>query len=192
MTSDMPRDAYSVIDRSAANACIQIEVPAKCAAIGRLLKAMDHGPKVRRPALRPVVSYDQNYHVPERRQLPNRRDGYEVTEVVPRRGERDGYKIIEVASRRREGRRRTEDGDQSKLLDRGDGCKIIEVAPQRREERGRRTEGEDQRREYKKERRQQGELVIVYAEPDKPKCIIARDWLFIAENNDNLFRAARR
>jgi hypothetical protein len=67
---------------------------------------MDHGLKVRRPALRPVVSYDRNYYLSDR-------DGYEITEIVPRRGEkraeggdqlsdgRDGYKIIEVASRRR-------------------------------------------------------------------------------------------
>ena len=147
--------AYSVIDRNATDARIQIKIPEKRDAIRELLKAVDHGPKVRRPAFRPVVSHDQNYHVPDRRQLPNRRDGYEV----------------EVASRRREERRKAEGGDRRQLLDRTDGYWVMEVTPRRREER--RTEGGDRRRGDEKEKRQlrkeQGKPVIVYAEPRRGK-----------------------
>jgi hypothetical protein len=77
--------AYSVIDRSAANAHVQIEIPAKCGAIQGLLKAVDHGLKIKGPASRPVVTHDRTCHVPDRRPLPGGRDGYEVMEVASRR-----------------------------------------------------------------------------------------------------------
>ena len=88
--------AYSVIDRSATDARVQI--PAKCDAIRELLKAVDQGLKVRGPASRLVVTHDRTYHVPDWIPLPDRRDGYEVMEVAPRR--------------REERRRRAEGGDR--------------------------------------------------------------------------------
>jgi hypothetical protein len=53
--------AYSVIDRCATDARVQIEIPVKCDAIRGLLKAVEHGLKVRGPALRPVVTHDRAY-----------------------------------------------------------------------------------------------------------------------------------
>jgi hypothetical protein len=148
--------AYSVIDRSATDACVQIEIPAKCDAIRGLLRALDEGLKIKGPASRPVVTHDRTYHVPDRRPLPDRRDGYEMMEVTPRRREerrraeggdrrplpdrRDGYEVMEVTPRRREERRRVEGGDRRPLPDRRDGYEVMEVAPRRREER-RRAEG---------------------------------------------------
>jgi hypothetical protein len=148
---------YSVIDRSATDARVQIEIPAKCDAIRGLLKAVDQGLKVSGPASRPVITHDRTYHVVDRRPLPDRRGGNEVMEVAPRR---------------REERRRAEGGDR-RQPDRRDWYKVMEVAPRRREER-RSAEGGDRRREKdKKERRQlrkeQGEPVIVYAESRRGK-----------------------
>ena len=152
-------EAYSVIDRYATDARVQIEIPAKCDAIRGLLKAVDHGLKVRGPASRPVITYDQTYHVPDRRPLPDRRDRY-VMEAAPRRKAEGG-------DRRLEERWRAKGGDR-RQPDRRDGNKLIEVAPRRREE-SRSAKGRDGRQEKdKKERRQrrkeQDEPVIVYAE----------------------------
>jgi hypothetical protein len=147
---------YSVIDRCATDARVQIEIPAKCDVVRGLLKAVDHGLKIRGPASRPVVTHDRIYHVPDRRPLPDRRDGC-VIEVAARRRKAEG------GDRRREERWRAEGGDR-----RRDGNKLIEVAPRRHEE-SRSTKGEDRRQEKdKKERRQrrkeEDEPVIVYAE----------------------------
>jgi hypothetical protein len=92
--------AYSVIDRSATDARVQIEIPVKCDAIRGLLRAVDKGLKVRGPASRPVVTHDRTYHVPDRRPLPGRRDWYEVMEVAPRR--REDRRRAEGGGRRRE------------------------------------------------------------------------------------------
>jgi hypothetical protein len=83
-----------VIDRSATDARVQIEIPAKCDAIRGLLKAVDQGLKVKSPASRPVVTHDRTCHVPDRRLLP--RDGYEVMEVATRRREevRVGWVVV--------------------------------------------------------------------------------------------------
>ena len=156
--------AYSVIDRSATDARVQIEIPAKCDAIRGLLKAVDHGLKVRGPASRPVVTHDRTYHVPDRRPLPDRRDGY-VMEVAARRKAEGG-------DRRREERWRAEGGDR-RQPDRRDGNKPIEVAPRRREE-SRSTKGGDRRQEKDKKERSQrrkerDEPVIVYAESRRGK-----------------------
>jgi hypothetical protein len=94
---------YSVIDRSATGARVQIEIPAKCDAIRGLLKAVDHGMKVEGLASRPVVTHDRTFHVPDRKL--DRRDRYEVVEVAPRG---------------RKERRRAEGGDWRLLPDRGD------------------------------------------------------------------------
>jgi hypothetical protein len=161
--------AYSVIDRSATDARVQIEIPAKCDAIRGLLKAVDQGLKVRGPASRPVVTHDRTYHVPDRRPS-DRRDGNEVMEVVP--GRREERRKAEGGDRRREERWRAEGGER-RQPDRRDRYKVMEVAPRRREER-RSAEGKNWRREKdKKERRQrrkeQGEPVIVYAESRRGK-----------------------
>jgi hypothetical protein len=92
--------AYSVIDRSATYARVQIEIPAKCDAIRGLLKAVDQGLKVRGPSSKPVVTHDRTYHVPDRRPLPDRRDGYEVMGAAPRR--REDKTRAEGGDRRRE------------------------------------------------------------------------------------------
>ena len=76
---------------------------------------------------------------------------------------RGRYEVVEVTPWRGEGGRGLEGGDRSQLPDRRDRYKIIEVASQRCEER--RSKGGDQRREDES--------------PDKPRCIIAGDWLFI-------------
>jgi hypothetical protein len=88
-----PGKVYSVTDRNATGARVQIEIPAKCDAIRGLLKAVDQGLKVKGPASRPVVIHDRTYHVLDQRPLPDR------------------YKVIEVAPRRRE-ERRAEDGNR--------------------------------------------------------------------------------
>jgi hypothetical protein len=158
--------AYSVIDRSATDTLVQIEIPAECDAIRGLLRAVDKGLKLRGPASRPVVTHDQTYHVSDRRPLPDRRDGYEV---------------IEVAPRGREERKRTECWGRRPLPDRRDESEVIEVAPRGRKER-RRTEGRDRGRDTvylsgrgslhekdekgrRQQRKEQGKPVIVYAEP---------------------------
>jgi len=82
--------AYSVIDRSANDARVQIEIPAKCDAIRVLLKAVNQGQKVTGPASRPVVTHDRTVHLPDRRPMFDRRDGYEVMEVAPRERRTDG------------------------------------------------------------------------------------------------------
>jgi hypothetical protein len=157
--------AYSVIDRSATDTRVQIEIPAKCDAIRGLLRAVDKGLKIRGPASRPIVTHDQTNHVSDQRPLPDRGDGYEV---------------IEVASRRRKERGRTECWDRRPLPDRRDGSEVIEVAPWGREER-RRAEGRNRRRDTvylpgggslhedekgrRQRRKEQSKPVIVYAEP---------------------------
>jgi hypothetical protein len=144
--------AYSVIDRSATDARVQIEIPAKYDAIRGLLRVMGEVLKARGPALKPVVTHDRTYHVPDRGPLPDRRDGY----------------VMEVATRRRKA-----EGGDGRQPGRRDGNKLIEVAPQRREE-SRSAKGGDRRQEKnKKERRQrrkeQDEPVIVYAESRRGK-----------------------
>ena len=55
--------------------------------------------KVRDPASRPVVAH-RTYHMPDRRPLPDRRGGYEVTKVAPwRHKER---RRVEGENRRRD------------------------------------------------------------------------------------------
>ena len=132
--------AYSIVDRNATDARVQIEIPAKCDAIRGLLKAVDHGLKVRGPAQRPIVSHDRTYHVAERRQLPDRRDGHEVMEVAPRR---------------REERRRAEGGDRRRetvYVPSGRGSLYAKDEEERR-----------------RRRMEQGEPVIVYAEPRRSR-----------------------
>jgi hypothetical protein len=81
--------AYSIIDRCATDARVQIEIPAKCNAIRGLLKAVDHSLKVRRPASRPVVTHDRIYHMPDRWPLPDKSDGY-MMKAAPRRRKAEG------------------------------------------------------------------------------------------------------
>jgi hypothetical protein len=132
--------AYSVVDRNANDARVQIEIPARCDAIRGLLKAVDQGLKVRSQALRPVVSHDRTYHVADRRQLPDRRDGYDVLEVAPRR--REERKRAEAGDRRRE----------TVYVPSGRGSLYAKDEEERR-----------------RRRREQGEPVIVYAEPRRSK-----------------------
>jgi len=132
--------AYSVVDREDTNARVQIEIPPRCDAIRGLLKAVDQGLKIRSQALKPLVSQDRTYPVAERRQLPERRDGYDVLEVAPRR---------------REERRRAEGGDrrrESVYVPSGRGSLYAKDEEERR-----------------RRRREQGEPVIVYAEPRRSK-----------------------
>ena len=81
---------------------------------------MDHDLEAKGPASKPVVTHDRTYHVPDRRPLPDRRDGYEVMEVAPRR---------------RKERRKAESGDWRPLPDGRDGYEVVEFAPRRRKER---------------------------------------------------------
>jgi hypothetical protein len=127
--------AYSVIDRSATDARVQIEIPPNCDAIRGLLRAVDKGLKVRGPASRPVVTHDRTSDVPDRRPLPDRRDGYEVMEVAPRR---------------REDRRRAEGGDWRR------GTVYVS---------GRGSLHEKHEKERRQQRKERGEPVIVYAKP---------------------------
>jgi hypothetical protein len=48
---------------------------------------VDQDPKVKGPAARPVLTHHRTYHMPDRRSLPDRRDGYEMMKVAPRRRE---------------------------------------------------------------------------------------------------------
>ena len=132
--------AYSVIDREETDTRVQIEIPARCDAIRNLLKAVDQGLKIRSQSSRPVVSYDSTYHVPERRQLPERRDAYDVLEVAPQR---------------REERRRAEGGERRRdtvYIPSGRGSLYAKDEEERR-----------------RRRRELGEPVIVYAEPRRTK-----------------------
>jgi hypothetical protein len=133
--------AYSVIDRSATGAHVEIEIPAKYDAIRGLLRVMDKVLKVRGPASKPVVTH----HVPDRMPFPDRRDGYEVMEVAPRRLKERRT----VAPRGREKRRRAEGRDRRRdtvyLSGRG--------SLHEKDEEGRR-----------QRRKEHGEPVIVYAE----------------------------
>jgi hypothetical protein len=136
--------AYSVIDRSTTDARVQIEIPAKCDAIRGLLKAVDHGLKIKSPALKPLISQDRTYPVPERRQLP-RRDDYDVTEFTPRRHEE---------------RRRSDGGHRRRenfYIPSGRGSLYAKDEEERR-----------------RRRREQGEPVIVYAEPRRGSKIYHR------------------
>ena len=58
--------AYSLVDREG-NQRIQIEIPLGCDAVRELLKAIERGLRLHRKAA--VVSYDQIYHVPARRNV---------------------------------------------------------------------------------------------------------------------------
>jgi hypothetical protein len=89
--------AYSVVDCNATDACVQIEIPSRCDAVRGLLKAVDQGLKIKSQKLSPVMSHDRGYLVPERRQLPERRDRYDV---APRR--REERKRVEGGNRRRD------------------------------------------------------------------------------------------
>jgi hypothetical protein len=141
--------AYSVIHRSATDTSIQIEIPAKCDAIRGLLKAVDQGLKVRGPASRPVVTHDRTYHVPGRRPLPDRRDGYEVMEVAPRRRKAEG------GDRRREERWRAEGGGRRR--------ETVYVPS------GRGSLYAKDEEEHRRRKREQGEPVIVNAERRRGK-----------------------
>ena len=55
--------AYSVVDLDG-NRRVQMEIPADCAAVRELLKAIELGLRLRRKT--PVVSYDETYPVPPR------------------------------------------------------------------------------------------------------------------------------
>jgi hypothetical protein len=66
--------AYSVVDRCAIDTQVQIEILALCDVIRGLLKTVNQGLKIRGQKLSLVVSHDRTYHVPERRQLPERRN----------------------------------------------------------------------------------------------------------------------
>jgi hypothetical protein len=163
--------AYSVIDRSATDARVQIEIPAECDAIQGLLRAVDKGLKIRGRASRPIVTHDQTYHGSD-----YRRGGYEVIEVAPRRHKergrtecwdrrplpdrRDGSEVVEVAPQRRKERR--------PLPDRRDGSEVIEVAPWGRDTvylSGRGSLHEKDEKGGRQRRKEQGKPVIVYAEP---------------------------
>jgi hypothetical protein len=124
--------AYSVVDRDANDLRVQIEIPPRCDAVSKLLKAADRGLKIKSQIPRPVVSYEQMYPVAERKRLPKRRDGDDV--LPQRREERE----------RSEGSERRRD-KVSVPSGRGDLYKVDE--------------------EERRQRREQGESVIVYAEP---------------------------
>jgi hypothetical protein len=89
---------FSIIDRSTTDARVQIEIPAKCDVIRGLLKAVDHGLKIKSSALKPLISQDRTYPVSERRRVP--RDDCDVTEFTPRRHEE--RRRAEGGHRRRE------------------------------------------------------------------------------------------
>ena len=79
--------AFSLIDRERTEERVQIEIPKGCDVIRDLLKAVDRGMRLRRKQeLKPVVSHDRTYHVPdrpiERRREPEPR--YEVVEPTRR------------------------------------------------------------------------------------------------------------
>jgi hypothetical protein len=86
---------------------------------------------------------DNTYHVPDRRPLPDGRDGY-VMEVAPRRRKAEG------GDQRRKERWRAEGGDQ-RQPDRRDGNELIEVAPRRRKESRSAKCGDGERRQRRKE-----------------------------------------
>lgn len=132
--------AYSVVDRDASDLRVQIEIPPRCDAVRGLLKAVDKGLKVRSHTLRPVVSYDRTYPVAERKRLPERRDGYDVLEVAPQR--REERKRADGSERRRD---------------------TVYVPS------GRGSLYEKDEEERRRRRREQGEPVIVYAEPREPR-----------------------
>ena len=147
--------AYSVVDRNATDARVQIEIPAKCDAIRGLLKAVDQGLKVRSQnrqqsaALRPVVvSHDRTYPVPDRRLLPTER--------------RDGYDVLEVAPRRREERKRAEGGGHR---DRRRETIYVPTSSSS----GKGSLYDKDAEERRRRRQSQGEPVIVYAEPRRRK-----------------------
>jgi hypothetical protein len=128
--------AYSVVDRDANDLRVQIEIPPRCDAVRQLLKAVDKGLKARSQLLRPIVSYDRTYPVAERKRLPERRDGYDMLEVAPQR---------------REEKKRTEGGERRR--------DTVYVPS------GRGSLYEKDEEERRRRRREQGEPVIVYAEP---------------------------
>jgi hypothetical protein len=129
--------AYSIIDRDVSDLRVQIEIPPRCDAVRRLLKAVDKGLKVRSQTLRSVVSYDRTYPVAERKRLPESR--------------RDGYDVLEVAPQKREERKRA-DGSERR--------RDTVYVPS-----GRGSLYEKDEEERRRRRREQGEPVIVYAEP---------------------------
>jgi hypothetical protein len=95
--------AYSVVGHDATGARVRIEIPAHFDAVQSLLKAMNQGLKIMNQKLSSIVSQDQTYPVPERR------DGYCVTKVARlarrARKEREGtgdsdYRPVCVSGRR--------------------------------------------------------------------------------------------
>jgi hypothetical protein len=143
---------YSVIDRSATDARVQIEIPAKYNAIRGLLRVISEVLKIRGPVLKSVVTHDRTYHVPDRGPLPDRRDEY----------------IIKVATRRKKAE--SENGRQP---GRRNGNKLIKVTPQRREESRNTKDGDRRQKKNKKERYQrrkkQDKPVIVYVKSRRGK-----------------------
>jgi hypothetical protein len=69
--------AYPVVDHNATDTRVQLD------GVQDLPKAIGQGLKISSQKLSPVVSQDRT--CPERMRLPERRDGYDVLEVVPRR-----------------------------------------------------------------------------------------------------------
>ncbi|KAL9123623.1 MAG: hypothetical protein Q9217_006961 [Psora testacea] len=58
--------AFSVVDLDA-NKRMEVEIPSDCAAVRELLKAVEHGLRLREA--KPIISYDENYYVAPRRSL---------------------------------------------------------------------------------------------------------------------------
>ena len=77
--------AYSVIDRAANDARVQIEIPPECYVIRDLLKAVDKGLKVRTQTLRPALGHDRTYPVRERREMTEAKSEDRRREIFPRR-----------------------------------------------------------------------------------------------------------
>ena len=76
--------AYSTVDRESLGQRVRVEIPPECDRVRGLLRAVDHGLRVRKS--RPVVSHDKSYYVPLR---PEKRSHYVDRYGVPKASRRN-------------------------------------------------------------------------------------------------------